>query len=111
MNFIDGQITASGFQAGNLTLPIKEAPAGSAGRPARYGIRPEHLRLTGDGIPVEVIVTEPTGSETQVVGKLEGQEITCVFRERITATPREIIRVAPEVSNVHLFDERSGQRL
>jgi multiple sugar transport system ATP-binding protein len=100
MNFVDGQITASGFQVGNLTLPIKEAPAGSAGRPARYGIRPEHLRLTGDGIPVEVIVIEPTGSETQVVGKLEGQEITCVFRERITAMPGEIIRVAPEVSNV-----------
>jgi multiple sugar transport system ATP-binding protein len=111
MNFIDGQITASGFQAGNLTLPIKEAPAGSAGRPARYRIRPEHLRLTGDGIPVEVIVTEPTGSETQVVGKLEGQEITCVFRERVSAQSGEIIRVAPEVNNVHLFDERIGRRL
>jgi multiple sugar transport system ATP-binding protein len=111
MNFINGQITASGFRVGKLTLPIKEAPAGSAGRPARYGIRPEHFRLTGDGIPVEVIVTEPTGSETQLVGKLEGQEITCVFRERITAKPGEIIRVAPETNNVHLFDEQSGQRL
>jgi energy-coupling factor transporter ATP-binding protein EcfA2 len=57
MNILEGQLDGSGFALGGLTLPVKNAPAASVGRPAYYGIRPEHFRLTGDGIPVEVIIT------------------------------------------------------
>ena len=62
-------------------------------------------------MPVEVIVIEPTGSETQVVAQLGEQEIVCVFRERIKARPGETIRIAPDPALVHLFDEATGQRL
>jgi multiple sugar transport system ATP-binding protein len=81
------------------------------GRPAYYGIRPEHFRLTGDGIPVEVIITEPTGSETLVLAKAGGRQLTCVFRERVSAGPGETIHVAPDPALVHLFDKESGRRL
>ncbi len=59
------------------------APAGSDGRPAIYGIRPEHLTLGGGAPNAEVSVTEPTGSETQVFAKLGAQRIVGVFRERV----------------------------
>jgi multiple sugar transport system ATP-binding protein len=56
-------------------------------------------------------VTEPTGSETQVVAKAGGREITCVFRERIGARPGEIIHVTPNPAHIHLFDKEIGRRL
>ena len=50
-------------------LPLGARHRRIDGRPAVYGIRPEHFRLRGDGVPAEVVVVEPTGSETQVVAK------------------------------------------
>ncbi len=111
MNVLEGRIASSGFSIGNLTLPVQNAPAASVERPAYYGIRPEHFQLRSDGIPAEVIVVEPTGSETQVVAKAGDREITCVFRERISAGPGEIIHVAPDPALVHLFDRETGQRI
>ncbi|WP_230533313.1 ABC transporter ATP-binding protein [Microvirga roseola] len=111
MNVLEGRLTSSGFAAGEMVLPIQDAPAASVGRPAYYGIRPEHFQLTGEGMPVEVIVVEPTGSETQVVAKAGEQEITCVFRERVQARPGEIIHVAPDPALVHLFDRDTGRRI
>ena len=59
------------------------APAGSDGRPAVYGIRPEHFVIADDGAEAEIQVVEPTGSET--AGRppeFGGEEIIAVFRER-----------------------------
>jgi len=111
MNVLEGRIESSGFAIGDLLLPVRNAPAASVGRPAYYGIRPEHFHLSEDGVPAEVVVVEPTGSETQVFAKAGGRDITCVFRERITARPGEIIRVAPDPSLVHLFDKETEQRI
>ncbi len=111
MNILEGRMGPSGFVMGDLVLPVQNAPAASDSRPAYYGIRPEHFKLTGDGMPVEVIVTEPTGSETLVLAKAGGRELTCVFRERVSAGPGEVIHVAPDPALVHLFDKNTGQRI
>jgi multiple sugar transport system ATP-binding protein len=112
MNVLSGRIEGGGFVTdGGLRLPLGRVPAGAEGRPARYGIRPEHFALAGEGVPLEVVVVEPTGSETQVVAKAGGQEIICVFRERVSARPGETIRVQPNPDLVHLFDHDQGQRL
>jgi multiple sugar transport system ATP-binding protein len=111
MNVLEGRLGPSGVTMGGLTLPVGNAPAASDGRPVHYGIRPEHFRLTGDGMPAEVIVVEPTGSETQVVAKAGGHEITCVFRERVSARPGEVIHIQPDPALVHLFDKETGRRL
>jgi multiple sugar transport system ATP-binding protein len=116
MNFVRGRLQGGSFVSeGGLQLPVGAAPAGAEGRPAVYGIRPEHFRLAGSGagggVPVEVVVVEPTGSETQVVAKAGGQELICVFRERVTARPGETIHVQPDPDLVHLFDQDKGHRL
>ena len=36
------------------------------------------------------------------------RDITCVFRERMASRPGEIIHVAPERAQVHLFDKETG---
>ncbi|HSE74591.1 MAG TPA: sn-glycerol-3-phosphate ABC transporter ATP-binding protein UgpC [Dongiaceae bacterium] len=112
MNMIRGTIRGGGFEAehGNR-LPLGRAPAASEGRRAIYGIRPEHLHLSPDGVPVTVMVVEPTGAETQAVVKAGDEQLVCVFRERISAKPGEIIRVAPEPGLIHLFDADDGRRL
>jgi ABC-type sugar transport system ATPase subunit len=56
-------------------------------------------------------MVEPTGSETQVVAKIGSQELVCVFRERITARPGEMIGIAPDPALVHLFDGETGARI
>ena len=112
MNFVKGRIDGSGFAAdGGFRLPITGAPAASEGRSAVYGLRPEAIRLDGAGLEARVHVVEPMGSETQVVADIGGQNITCVFRERIQAKPGEIIRITPEAALTHLFDQDSGRRL
>jgi multiple sugar transport system ATP-binding protein len=112
MNMIRGTIRGGGFEAehGNR-LPLGRAPAASEGRRAIYGIRPEHLHLSPDGVPVTVMVVEPTGAETQAVVKAGDEQLVCVFRERISAKPGEIIRVAPEPGLIHLGDADAGRRL
>jgi multiple sugar transport system ATP-binding protein len=115
MNFIKGRIKggvpASFESEKGGSFPVGNPPQGSDGRPVVYGIRPEHFDLAENGLPAEVVVVEPTGSETQVVAKIAGQELVCVFRERVTARPGETIRISPNPALVHLFDAESGQRL
>jgi multiple sugar transport system ATP-binding protein len=114
MNMLKGRLEGGGFTTeGGLKLPVGAAPASSDGRPVVYGVRPEHFQLTPSGVPVEVVVVEPTGSETQVVVRGGGghQEMVCVFRERVTAGPGETIHIQPNPSLVHLFDQETGQRL
>jgi multiple sugar transport system ATP-binding protein len=114
MNLIKGTIqgknkpsfvTEDGFK-----LPLASAPSGSDGRPAIYGIRPEHFSL-GGSVKAEVAVTEPTGSETQVIAKLGKQKIVGVFRERIVTKPGETLAMTPNPGAAHLFDHETGKNL
>ncbi|HVX83144.1 MAG: ABC transporter ATP-binding protein [Devosia sp.] len=110
MNFINGTLGPDGFRTDDgMLLPVKSGDTRASGQSATYGIRPEHLRLDDSGIPLEVIVVEPTGSETQVSGHLGKQNVIGVFRERVDAKPGSIIRVSPDTANVHLFDANGGR--
>src|SRR5690242_13314317 len=115
MNFLKGKVKANGavaFEGPNgVKLPLKTAPANSDGRPAVYGVRPEHFTIADDGAEAEIIVVEPTGSETQVFASLGGEQVVAVFRERHQFNPGDKIRLKPDPSLVHLFDETTGKRL
>jgi multiple sugar transport system ATP-binding protein len=71
----------------------------------------EEFHTDEDGVDAEIQVVEPTGSETQLVAKLGGQEILAVFRERHRFKPGERVRLKPDVRLVHLFDQATGKRL
>ena len=112
MNFIEAtqkdgaMVTPSG-----ASLPIASASAANDGRAMVYGIRPEHLDIADDGFEAEVVVIEPTGSETQLFARLGGQEIVAIFRERHDFAPGQKIRLKPRAPVAHLFDASSGQRI
>ncbi|MBP2293258.1 ABC transporter ATP-binding protein [Azospirillum rugosum] len=111
MNFLNGRIEGGTFiTQDGLRLPLGDAAPASE-RAVVYGIRPEHFSLTDAGVPVEVVVVEPTGSETQIVVRSGSQEIVCVFRDRVLPKPGETIRILPDAARVHLFDAATGRRL
>jgi multiple sugar transport system ATP-binding protein len=122
MNFLEGKLVMSGSNgsashwvetANGARLPIETAPHASNGQAVVYGIRPEHLEFGtgGDGIDAEVVVVEPTGSETQIVARIGKQDIIAVFRDRRAVAPGDIIHLKPRASAAHLFDKDTGKRL
>jgi multiple sugar transport system ATP-binding protein len=115
MNMLKGRISANGaatFESlTGVRFSLNSAPNGSHGRPAIYGVRPEHFSLSDDGADAVIQVIEPTGSELQVVAKLGDNEIIAVFRERHQFKPGEKIRLKPDPRLIHLFDEATGKRL
>jgi multiple sugar transport system ATP-binding protein len=115
MNFLKGTIALNGaavFRSEDgISMPIGGRPRAADGQPVLYGVRPEHFLLDPAGVPAEVVVLEPTGSETQAHLRIGSQDITGVFRERLSARPGDMIPVMPRPDLVHLFDPASGIRL
>ncbi len=107
MNFIEGTISDAGFVVGEgIVLPVPKPDS----RAVTYGIRPEHLHVDPNGVPVEVVVLEPTGSETLLVGRIGGQTIRGTFRQRLDVAPGQTVSVVPDLSVIHLFD-KDGRRI
>ncbi|TDR87103.1 ABC transporter ATP-binding protein [Enterovirga rhinocerotis] len=113
MNFIPGKLgQGNEFLAdGGFTVPLAQRPAGQDGKALILGIRPEHFHPAPDGVPVEVVVVEPTGSETLLSVKAGSQDLLCVFRERVLPKPGETIHIRPDTNVLHLFDQTTGDRI
>jgi multiple sugar transport system ATP-binding protein len=112
MNFLSARVNAAGVSIASVagfSLPVKTNL--KVNREVVLGIRPEHLEIADDGFEAEVIVIEPTGSETQLFARVGGQEIAAVFRERHEFAPGQRVRLRPKAECVHLFDPSSGQRI
>ncbi|WP_206932673.1 ABC transporter ATP-binding protein [Roseococcus thiosulfatophilus] len=110
MNLLEGRIADGAFLTPDGTSwPLPPQPARPG--PAVYGIRPEHFRLAGDGMPARVHLVEPMGSETMVMMRIGDTPVNGVFRERISARPGDTLPVLPQAAMAHLFDKESGQRL
>ncbi len=115
MNFINGRVSDDGGRAkfvsdSGLELPIPAANL-TAGQEITYGIRPEHIEIGEGGIPVKVVVVEPTGSETQVFARAGKDLVDAIVKERIRARPGEEVPFRIDPANVHLFDRKTAQRI
>ncbi|HLW91013.1 MAG TPA: sn-glycerol-3-phosphate ABC transporter ATP-binding protein UgpC [Roseiarcus sp.] len=117
MNFLNGRVAKAGGAAKFIadtgeSLPLGSNIAAADGTAVTIGVRPEHFALDSErGADAEVIVVEPTGSETQVLAKFCGREIVSVFRDRIDAKPGGAIKLAAPPERIHLFDANSGMAL
>ncbi len=114
MNFLEGRIEEGVFRTDKgliLPLPADLSPASAGGRPLVYGIRPEHIRASDQGIQGRATIVEGTGSE--IFAKLDcgGEQLSCLFRERIDIRFGDTVGVSIDEKRVHLFDKATGQRL
>jgi multiple sugar transport system ATP-binding protein len=111
MNFLPGRTSGGRIAIAGDGYSVAAGARLEENREVVLGIRPEHLEIAADGFEAEVVVVEPTGSETQVFARLGGQEIAAVFRERHEFVPGQRIRLRPRADCLHLFDSSSGQRI
>ncbi|MEP1198933.1 ABC transporter ATP-binding protein [Tateyamaria sp.] len=96
---------------GQVSIGDQQFAGPSGAGDIKLGIRPEHLILADDGLPMQVKVVEPTGAETMVFLRFEDQDVTAVFRERHAFEPGQTIRLKPDPDHIHIFDAESGQRV
>ena len=52
----------------------------------------------------------PDGKQ-HIIAKLGGEQVIAVFRERHQFNPGDKVRLKPDPSLVHLFDDTTGKRL
>ena len=106
MNLLPGELSNGQIKIGGQSFA---GPAGSG--KVRMGVRPENLILADAGLKMEVKVVEPTGSETMVFLRFEGQDVTAIFRERHAFAPGQIVHLAPDPTQLHCFDAETGKRM
>jgi multiple sugar transport system ATP-binding protein len=98
--------------AGGVRLPMPACARLSEGQPVLYGMRPEHCSVaSGEGLPAEVVVVEPTGADTQLFCRFNGQEVTSLVRDRVDCRAGDRIGLVPDLARAHIFDVATGVRL
>jgi multiple sugar transport system ATP-binding protein len=109
MSFIPGTVSDGVFRTGEGE-EIAVGAGSSEIRQVEAGIRPENFTVApdGKGLKLTVEVIEPTGPETHIYGRIAGQPIRAVFRERIHLAPGEQVPVTAKSEHIHLFDKDSG---
>ena len=116
MNLIPGTVRAAGgakrveFGQG-ASLPLPADSRADVGQAVLYGVRPEHLAPGTSGLPVEVSVVEPTGADTQLYCRFDGQEVVAAIRDRAECRSGDRIFLMPDLRRAHLFDAASGRRI
>ncbi|MEO8303611.1 MAG: sn-glycerol-3-phosphate ABC transporter ATP-binding protein UgpC [Betaproteobacteria bacterium] len=116
MNMIPGKARAGNGGitvefGGGVVLPAPKGARADDGQPVLYGMRPEHCALDAGGLPVDVVVVEPTGADTQLYCRFNGQEVTATIDDRANCRAGDRINLAPDLGRAHLFDATSGTRL
>jgi multiple sugar transport system ATP-binding protein len=117
MNLVPGVARINGAASdvefeGGIRLPLPASAHANDGQAVLYGMRPEHCVLSAaGGLPAEVVVVEPTGADTQLFCRFNGQELTSLVRDRVSCRAGDRVALAPDLDRAHLFDAESGVRL
>jgi len=115
INLINGTIKRS--KAGlcvetndGVQLPLRNDLGVSEGQAVIYGIRPEHLTLADGGFSGLIELIEPTGAETLLFSSVGGVELCARSLERYNVTPGDTVSFKPDLEQVLLFDQTTGER-
>ncbi|MDR3440128.1 sn-glycerol-3-phosphate ABC transporter ATP-binding protein UgpC [Telmatospirillum sp.] len=109
MNFLDAEAVDGEIRLkGGQSLRLRFAATHPEGKLV-FGIRPENIGLSGDGLPVRVDLVEPTGAETHLELDLAGHSLVAVVRERVMTSPGDVLHVTFDPRAIHLFDPETGE--
>ncbi|WP_416763508.1 ABC transporter ATP-binding protein [Roseateles sp. So40a] len=120
MNFVNARQDGGGLAANGQAVPVnaaQQAAIGSASAAGEvlYGIRPEHIGLSGQGdslgVPGTLKMIEPTGPETYLLVDTPMGPVT----SRVAGNPHlrvgDAVRLHWEAAAAHLFDAKDERRL
>jgi multiple sugar transport system ATP-binding protein len=112
MNFFDAVGHGKSARLGDGSALVLPTGAGvKEGREIVIGIRPEHLRFSGEGLPGKVVVVEPLGMSTQVTLDAVGERVTLMALERPSLETGDMKFLAARPEDIHVFDRSTGLRL
>ena len=116
MNFLPATLidagTAARLEAGPLVRFVDGRRDGPDGKTLTIGIRPEHIRIGSEGLPLRIDLIEPLGSETLIHGRLAAPgDSPLVIRLAGKAPEGDSLAVEFPPEHIHVFDAKSGVRL
>lgn len=115
MNILPGTIDGGAVCGAGYTLPLDSlsltGQGATAGTAIRLGVRPHDLCFAPRGIPAEVEIVEPMGSETFVHCRLADDSMIVVRIEGVGPRAGEPVHIALEADAAHVFDAQTEQRL
>ncbi len=119
MNFLSATLTSTPGTAAKrwrlvpfCTFIGRQHEVSSMRTALTIGIRPEHIRINPEGIPLKIDLVEPLGSETLIHGRLAAPgEAALVIRLAGRAPEGDTLRVEFPVEDIHVFDADTGLRL
>ncbi|HET7411403.1 MAG TPA: ABC transporter ATP-binding protein [Pararhizobium sp.] len=111
MNLIPGRLDGQTLTIGDHHLQLPSAPAGADGE-VIAGIRPSHIRLTGeDGIAAKLLLSENLG-ESMLLNLSVGDDLVKVRLPDVRRfTEGEILHLGFDPAHVHLFDPGTRRRI
>ena len=100
-------------QAQDAQWPVGAVRDARDGQSVSYGVRPTDIAISDDGpgIGATVVVTEPTGAETELLLEVGSEKIIVVIHGRTLAQPGDRVHLQIAPGKAHLFDDASGIRL
>jgi multiple sugar transport system ATP-binding protein len=119
MNVVNGKVKRVNGSAvvemnDGLQWPLFQGP-GAHDQLVSYGIRPGDLSVTSattpNAVPGEIVVVEPTGSETELLIQAGESQFILVTHGRPHVNPGDRIGLAVDPAKVHVFDQTTGVRL
>jgi multiple sugar transport system ATP-binding protein len=114
MNFIAGRLNDEGsFMSddGSVTVSPGKTPV-RPGAQVICGFRPEAIVLDPNSpLRLRVTLTEPTGAETHVFGRIGGADVIAVLRERVAFPEGLDIGVSIPPDQLHIFEAASKVRM
>ena len=114
MNFIAGRLSAEGAfvsEDGAVALSPQKTPS-RKGAEVICGFRPEAVNLDpNSALRLRVTLTEPTGAETHVFGRIGGVDVIAVLRERVAFSEGSDIGVSIPADQLHVFEAASKARV
>ncbi len=115
MNFIRGRIRREGggqrfVSDHGSVLPVRALDI-EDGHPVVYGVRPEHITLGSEGLPVRIAVVEPTGAETQLFARAGEDTIDALLRDRVSVRAGDAVNFVIDPAKAHIFDQQTTKRI
>lgn len=116
INLMDGEI--EGVSQGRMNVRVAPNAVFSLPELAGYpsgkvciGIRPEAFEFAPSGIPVDVKLIEPTGSQTEVHLSIGNHPAAVLVQGRFRRENGAQAFINPSVDDVHLFDPDTEERV
>jgi sn-glycerol 3-phosphate transport system ATP-binding protein len=83
-------------------------PGAAAGLTA--GIRPEHIRISGNGVSATVVTAEYHGADTIVTAQVNGSSLLVRAPGQVDLAPGSQVRLGWEPAAVHIFDSEGRKQ-